>query len=125
MTEPGTRITGLETVAIPVADQDQALEFYVGKLGFEKRRDMPFGNGARWIEVAPPGAATSIALVPAGARTPLGIRLITQDADADHADLRARGVDTDPEILRMGGQMPPMFSIRDPDGNSFVVVGGA
>lgn len=125
MTEAGTRITRVETVAIPVADQEQALEFYVGKLGFEKRRDMPFGNGMRWIEVAPPGAATSIALVPAGARIPLGIRLATQDADADYAQLRARGVDADPEILRMGGQMPPMFSIRDPDGNSFVLVGGA
>lgn len=61
-----TRITRVETVGLPVADQDRALEFYVGTLGFEKRRDVPFGSGRRWIEVAPPGSATTIALVPAG-----------------------------------------------------------
>ena len=40
-----TRITGLATVAVPVTDQDRALEFYVGQLGFETRRDVPFGDG--------------------------------------------------------------------------------
>ena len=77
-----TRITGIGTVGVPVTDQDRAVEFYVGKLGFEKRRDMPFGAG-RWIEVAPPGSATTIALVPAG--VPAGIRLMTQDAGTERA----------------------------------------
>jgi catechol 2,3-dioxygenase-like lactoylglutathione lyase family enzyme len=113
-----TRITGVGTVGVPVTDQDRALEFYVGKLGFETRRDIPFGAG-RWIEVAPPGSATTIALVPAG--VPTGIRLATEDAEADHADLRARGVDVDPEVLRMPGA-PPMFGLRDPDGNSLILV---
>jgi catechol 2,3-dioxygenase-like lactoylglutathione lyase family enzyme len=36
-----THITGVGTVGVPVTDQDRALEFYVGKLGFEKRRDIP------------------------------------------------------------------------------------
>jgi catechol 2,3-dioxygenase-like lactoylglutathione lyase family enzyme len=116
-----THITGVGTVGIPVTDQDRALEFYVGMLGFEKRRDIPFG-GARWIEVAPPGSTTTIALVPA--EVPTGIRLTTEDADADHADLRARGVDADPEVARMPGA-PPMFALRDPDGNSLILVGGA
>ena len=120
-----THITQVGTVGVPVADQDRALEFYLGKLGFEKRRDLAFGNGMRWIEVAPPGAATTIALVAAGTGVPTGIRLATQDADADHSDLRARGVDADPAVMHMGGSMPPMFSFRDPDGNSFVIVGGA
>ena len=113
-----TCITGVGTVAIPVTDQDRALEFYVGQLGFETRRDVPFGDG-RWIEVAPPGAATTIALVPAG--IPAGIRLTTQDADTDHADLRARGVDADPEVMRIP-DAPPMFGLRDPDGNHIWVV---
>jgi catechol 2,3-dioxygenase-like lactoylglutathione lyase family enzyme len=113
-----TRITGVGTVGVPVSDQDRAVEFYVGKLGFEKRRDVPFGAG-RWIEVAPPGSATTIALVPAG--VPAGIRLMTEDPDGDHADLRARGVDTDPEVLRMP-EAPAMFSLRDPDGNSLILV---
>ncbi len=117
-----TPITEVGTVGIPVADQDRALEFYVDTLGFEKRRDIPF-EGARWIEVAPPGAATTIALVPAG--VPTGIRFFAQDADAAHADLRARGVDTDPEVMRMGGAAPPMFALRDPDGNTLILVGRA
>jgi catechol 2,3-dioxygenase-like lactoylglutathione lyase family enzyme len=113
-----TRITGVGTVGVPVTDQDRAVEFYVGQLGFEKRRDMPFGDG-RWIEVAPPGATTTIALVPAG--VPAGIRLMTEDAGTDHADLRSRGVDTDPEVMRIP-DAPAMFSVRDPDGNTLILV---
>ncbi len=91
-----THINGVHTVAVPVTDQDRALEFYVGTLGFERRMDAEFSPGQRWVEVAPPGSATSIALVPtrdgvpAGVET--GIRLTTSDADADHATLSANGV---------------------------------
>lgn len=113
-----TQITTVGSVGVPVTDQDRALEFYVGQLGFEKRRDLPFGDG-RWIEVAPPGAATTIALVPAG--IPAGIRLFTQDAGTDHATLRAGGADVDPEVTRME-IAPPMFALRDPDGNSLILV---
>jgi catechol 2,3-dioxygenase-like lactoylglutathione lyase family enzyme len=116
-----TRITAVATVGVPVTDQDRALEFYLGKLGFEKRRDLPFGGG-RWIEVAPPGSATTIALVPAG--VPAGIRLTTRDATTDHADLQARGVEVDPEVLRIP-EAPPMFSLRDPDGNGLILVESA
>ncbi|GAA3489758.1 MULTISPECIES: VOC family protein [Streptomyces] len=114
-----SRITQVATVGVRVTDQQRALDFYVGELGFEVRRDVPFGDG-RWVEVAPPGASTTIALVAGGA--PAGIRLATGDADADHADLRARGVDTDAEVLRMGPGVPPMFAVRDPDGNSLLLV---
>jgi catechol 2,3-dioxygenase-like lactoylglutathione lyase family enzyme len=112
------QIIAVGSIGIPVTDQDRALEFYVDTLGFEKRRDIPFG-GARWIEVAPPGAATSIALVPDG--VPAGIRLFAGDADAVHAHLRAGGADTDPEVMRMEGA-PPMFTLRDPDGNTLILV---
>ncbi|HXY91851.1 MAG TPA: VOC family protein [Acidimicrobiia bacterium] len=119
-----SRITQVGTVGVPVSDQDRALEFFVDLLGFERRLDVPFGDGLRWIEVAPAGAVTTIALVPSpgghGA-TDTGIRLTTADADADHARLRARGVDVDPEVLRWEG-VPPMFSFRDPDGNTLYVV---
>jgi catechol 2,3-dioxygenase-like lactoylglutathione lyase family enzyme len=122
-----TRITDLRTVSVPVADQDRAVEFYVGTLGFEKRLEAPLGDGGCWIEVAPAGAATTIALVlareaaPAGVDT--GIRLTTADADADHAALLASGVDADPEVLRWPG-VPPMFSFRDQDANRLVIVQG-
>ncbi|MET7933829.1 VOC family protein [Streptomyces sp. NPDC005322] len=128
-TAQGTRITELGRVAVTVADQDQALDFYVGTLGFEKRADTPFGEGHRWIEVAPPGGAAAIALVlpregqPAGTET--GIILTSEDIDADHAALRARGVDTDPEVMRWGAPVPPMFGFRDPDGNGIMIVENA
>jgi predicted enzyme related to lactoylglutathione lyase len=118
-------ITDVATIAVPVSDQDKAVEFYLGNFGFEKRMDATFGPGLRWIEVAPPGAATSVALVvahpgsPAGVDT--GIRLNTTDAEAEHALLRSRGVDVD-EILRMGEGVPPMFVLRDPDGNTLYLV---
>jgi lactoylglutathione lyase len=124
MSDHPTRIHDVHTVGVPVTDQDRALTFYLDTLGFETRRDIPMGGSGRWIEVAPPGAPTTIALVPsstgAPAGRPTGIRLATSDAEADHADLIARGVDAD-DLLRWPG-VPPMFEFRDPDANGLVVV---
>ena len=119
-----THITGVHTVGIPVADQERALAFYIGTLGLEKRLDVPFGDG-RWVEVAPAGAATSVALVhthegdPIGVET--GVRFASQDVPADHAQLRAAGVDVD-ELLSVP---VAMFVFRDPDGNRLEVVEGS
>jgi catechol 2,3-dioxygenase-like lactoylglutathione lyase family enzyme len=125
-TETRTNITHVGTVIVPVTDQDRALEFYIDKLGFETRIDTPFGDGERWVEVAPPGAATTIAIVPPREGEPAGIEtrvgLTSEDIDADHADLRARGVDVEGEVMRMGDPVPPMFFFRDPDGNRFLIV---
>ncbi len=125
--DASTHITQIGTVIVPVSDQDKALEFYVEKLGMEKRLDIPFGDGERWLEVAAPGSATSIAIVPprpgeAAGGKETGIALTSEDIDADHAELRARGVDADPEVSRMGDPVPPMFFFRDPDRNAFLVV---
>jgi len=119
-----TQITEVRTIGVPVRDQDKALQFYTTVLGFDTRMDVSIATGMRWIEVAPPGAGTSIALVlehdgvPAGVET--GIRLTTADADADRAILLARGVDAD-EVLRWPG-VPPMFAFRDQDGNGLELV---
>jgi len=125
-TDTKTHITGIGCVIVPVSDQDRALDFYVGKLGFEKRTDTPFGDGDRWIEVVPPGSATSIALMPPREGESTGIQtrisLLTDDIDADHAQLRENGVDVDPEVMRMGGPVPPMFFLRDQDGNALFIV---
>jgi catechol 2,3-dioxygenase-like lactoylglutathione lyase family enzyme len=121
----GTRITGVRAVSIPVSDVDRARDFYTTTLGFEVRLDVPYGDGRHWLEVAAPGARTSIALAPSalgqepGVDT--GIRFETTDVEADHADLKARGVDVDPEILRWPNS-PPMFQLRDPDGNLLRVI---
>jgi catechol 2,3-dioxygenase-like lactoylglutathione lyase family enzyme len=125
-TTTSTHITQVGTVIVPVSDQDQALEFYLDTLGFEKRADVPFGAGDRWVEVAPQGAATTIALVPPREEDPMGIDthvgFTTEDIDADHASLKALGVEVDPEVMRMGDPVPPMFFFCDPDGNRFLIV---
>jgi lactoylglutathione lyase len=122
------QVTGIRTVGVPVTDQDRALEFYLDDLGLETRLDQPFGNGVRWIEVGPPGTATTIALVGhpdgEGVGVETGVRFTTEDADALHALLKAGGVDVDPEVLRWPG-VPPMFAFRDPDGNSLEIVEGS
>jgi catechol 2,3-dioxygenase-like lactoylglutathione lyase family enzyme len=120
----GMNITQIGTVIVPVSDQDRALEFYDGTLGFETRLDGTFGDGQRWLEVAPPGAATTIALVLSAESGSGGMEVsfATRDAEADHALLRERGVDADPELIRMGDDVPPMFTFRDPDGTRFRVV---
>ncbi|MBO2451144.1 VOC family protein [Actinomadura barringtoniae] len=123
MTEQdNARITGIGTVAVPVTDQDKALEFYVGVLGLEKRMDVPLEQiGGRWITVAPNGAVTSIALIPGeSAGVDTGIRLNAGDVPAVHARLKERGADVD-DLLQWPG-VPPMFTFRDQDGNVLVIV---
>jgi lactoylglutathione lyase len=120
-----THIRHISTVAVPVADPDKALAFYVGTIGLEKRRDVPFGEGSRWVEVAPAGATTTIALAPPGGNATgvdTGIRLATDDCETDHRDLRDRGADVD-DVMTWPG-VPPMFSLRDPDGNTLYIVEG-
>jgi catechol 2,3-dioxygenase-like lactoylglutathione lyase family enzyme len=119
MSSAATHITRIGTVLVPVGDQDRALRFFVETLGFEVRIDGVFGEGERWVEVAPPGAETTIALVDSHAAE---VSFATDDADAAHAELRARGVDADEAVLRMGDFVPPMFTFRDPDGNRYRVV---
>jgi predicted enzyme related to lactoylglutathione lyase len=119
-------ITEIGRVAIPAADQDRVLEFYVDRLGFELRSDETFADGKmRWIEVAPAGASTALAIAPPmeGGPTAVdtGIVISTSDIEADHAELKAAGVDVDAEIARWGDPVPPMFRLRDPAGNSLTI----
>jgi catechol 2,3-dioxygenase-like lactoylglutathione lyase family enzyme len=114
-------------VCVTVADTDRAVDFYVNTLGFEKVVDVPMGDAGRWVEVALPETVTTIALAPpppgteaGGSQT--GICIDTSDVDTDHATLKAAKVDVDDEVTRWGGPVPPMFWLRDPDGNSLIVV---
>jgi catechol 2,3-dioxygenase-like lactoylglutathione lyase family enzyme len=127
-TTTGTGAKKVATVIVPVADQDRMIDFYVDKLGLEKRTDIPFGNGYRWVEVAPAEAETTIALAPPPEGTPTGgretgISLYSEDIEGYHGELTASGVDADAEISRMGDPVPPMFWLRDPEGNSLMVIG--
>ncbi len=121
------KISKVGRVALTVADTDRAIDFYVGTLGFEKVVDEPMGPDMRWVEVAIPGAETTIALAPppqgqeAGGKE-TGICLDTSDVERAHAALKEAGADVDDDVSRYGGPVPPMFWLRDPDGNSLIVV---
>ncbi|MFI5075610.1 MAG: VOC family protein [Actinomycetales bacterium] len=120
-----TTMTDVRTIGVTVRDQDAALDFYVGTLGFEKRLDAPISPTQRWVEVAPRGATTSLALTagePEGP-TDTGIRFAVADASAERTDLVARGVAVG-DLLQWD-QVPPMFEFDDPDGNHFYVVESA
>jgi lactoylglutathione lyase len=121
---PSTTIADVRTIGVKVANQDDAIAFYVTTLGFEKRLDAPISPTMRWITVAPPGANTSIALEAddgsAEVGVDTGIRFVVPDADAEHAAMQERGVNVG-ELLRWDG-VPPMFTFADPDGNRFYIV---
>lgn len=120
------RITKLGRVLVPVSDQDDAIDFYTTTLGFTVVADDPFGDGARWVEVAPPGGRPSIALVPPqGAFQPgrmTGIALDSRDPAADHAELKGKGIDVDESLLGGEGGVPLLFFFRDNDKNQLMVV---
>ena len=120
--QPSTTITDVRTIGINVTNQDEALDFYVATLGFEKRLDAPISPTMRWIEVAPAGAATSIALNEgtAGAASDTGIRFTVPDARVEHAAMRERGVAVG-ELMEWEG-VPPMYTFDDLDGNRFYIV---
>ena len=127
MSTTATADRHVSLVCVPTPDQDRAIEFYES-LGFEKRTDKPFGGGYRWVEVYPPEGTTGIALAPPppgpeSVEPPkTGITLTTDDIDATHAEMKARGVDVDAEVSRMGDPVPPMFWFRDPTGHTLMVV---
>ncbi|HEX2176913.1 MAG TPA: VOC family protein [Nocardioidaceae bacterium] len=125
-TRTHTTVSNIGVAMFTVADQDAALAFYTEKLGFEVRGDTRFGehDEMRWLEVAPPGSRTRLALNPPMGATPGGgsIGVETPDVLGEHARLSAVGdVDLDPEPMRTPGA-PLMFMLRDPDGNVIVVV---
>ncbi len=122
-------ITKVGRVMVPVADQDEAIAFYSGTLGFELAADVPFGEGERWVEVAPPGTGAVIALVPPrGAFQPgrsTGIGYLSSDPKADHAELGENGVDVDTDLMGGDGTVPLLFFFRDHDANTLMIVEGA
>ena len=125
-TQAPTTVTNIGVAMFTVSDQDEALAFYTGKLGFEVRGDDRFGENMeyRWLEVAPPGSTARLALnPPMGARPGGGgIGVETPDVLAEHRRLSAiGGIDLDPEPQPIPGA-PLLFMLRDPDGNTVAVV---
>ena len=107
-------ITRVSSVGVRAGDQDRAIDFYVGKLGFEKRRDEPMGPDARWVEVAPAGAKTVV--VPF---TP-GLVFACDDIKATFEELSGRGVEFTEEPSEQAWGRWAQF--KDPDGNEHALI---
>lgn len=128
LTSSKTTITNIGVAMFVVSDQDAAIAFYTDQLGFELRADVPFGEAdaeGRWVEVAPPGSTARLALNPpmGGGQPGNGtVGVETADVAAEHERVSAvGGIDVDAEVMAIPGA-PAMFMLRDPDGNTVVVV---
>jgi catechol 2,3-dioxygenase-like lactoylglutathione lyase family enzyme len=110
-------------MSIPVHDQDRSRTFYCDTLELELVADDHIGPDRRWVQVRPPGAATSLALVtwfPSMAPGSMkGIVLETDDLDRDVERLTRRGVDLlSPVETALWGRF---VTFDDPDGNGVVL----
>jgi len=137
MTQSRTHLGQVATIVIPVSDQDAALAFYVDVLGMDKVNDFAYPSGERWLEVSPARGSSNLCLVrsrpdrPAGIET--GVVLSSSDVLGDLSAFRDQGLDVDEQPLARGevvwwsgaplAGVPTQFRLRDPDGNSFLVVG--
>ncbi len=114
----------LELVPIPVADVERAKAFYAGTLGFAVDVDVQPTDGARVVQVTPPGSSCSIGFGTGFAAyegTPGSVRalhLVVADIEKARAELLERGVEVD-EVQGGGGVRFAGFS--DPDGNGLVL----
>jgi catechol 2,3-dioxygenase-like lactoylglutathione lyase family enzyme len=132
-------IKSVHLTMLPSTDQDRSIAFYES-IGFEKRADAPFGDGHRWVELYPSGGAAGIALAPATperAGVDTGLILPVDDIEAVRDELQRRGLDVDAAVARKGSPVeitlasatlsepdPPMFWLRDPDGNALLIIEG-
>jgi catechol 2,3-dioxygenase-like lactoylglutathione lyase family enzyme len=113
-------ITHLRVLSVPVKDQEKAKKFYTEVLGFECTTDSSWGEGMRWIEVAPKGSQTAFSLVtwfpnmqPGGIA---GMVLVSDKLEQDHTLLREKGVKiADIEATPWGH----FAHFEDPDGNAW------
>jgi predicted enzyme related to lactoylglutathione lyase len=115
-------LSHLQIVDVPVRDQDRAFAFYVDTLGFEVRADLTMGPHGRWLQVAPTGAATSLALTLADdGTTAAGQALVMESSDIeeDVRRLTEAGVSFEEGIEEMPWARVARF--RDPDGNQLAL----
>jgi lactoylglutathione lyase len=112
-------ITHVGVAVMYVSDQDASVDFYVNKLGFEKKIDEEMWPGARWVELLPPKGQTSIVLSSAAAfdKQPGEGAFLTfacDDIRATVEELRERDVTvTDPVEEPWG----TYIKATDPDGH--------
>jgi uncharacterized glyoxalase superfamily protein PhnB len=116
-------ITHLRVLSVPVKDQEKAKKFYTETLGFECTSDSSWGEGMRWIEVAPKGSKTAFSLVtwfpnmqPGGIA---GMVLESDNIEADYNSLQNKGVQFMGPIQQDPNGQFAMF--QDVDGNGWMI----
>ncbi len=129
---------GIEVVGVYVRNQEEALAFYVEKLGFRVHTDVKAGD-YRWLTVQHPDqpsfqlglfrpgppvldeatAETAQAMVAKGAMPPLV--LVVDDCRAAYERMRAKGVEFTQEPIDRYGTVDAGF--RDPSGNGWKLIG--
>lgn len=140
----------IHAINIYVRDQDQSLRFYMDQLGFDIAFDAQLQSGERWVAVAPPDGSALLALIAPKPESrdhkligrPTGVVFATEDVPAKYGEWRKRGVRFHyaPRLRRVKYQSPSTIDqsnstgqarvwggvfthFRDPDGNSFALVG--
>ena len=128
---------GVGVAGLYVHDQDEALEFYVGKLGLKVHTDARNGD-YRWLTVQHPDqpsfqlglfkpqpptvdqttAAVLEELVAKGAMPPLVF--VVDDCRAAFEEMRERGVEFTQEPVERYGSVDASF--RDPSGNGWKLI---
>ena len=122
----------LGKIALVVADYDEALDYFVGTLGFDQLEDTDMGGGKRWVVVAPSGGGCALLLAKAKndeQRAAIGkqtggrvfLFLETQDSDRDYERYDELGVDFIEEPRRETYGKVVVF--RDLYGNLWDLVG--
>ncbi len=114
-------IKRIKFLGVPVRDQERALAFYTGKLGFQVFTDQPFNDAQRWIELSIPGAETRLVLfTPQGQEDRIGSFINTawevDNIQQTYEQLSAAGVEFKgpPEKQPWGS----FLIMKDSEGNS-------
>jgi catechol 2,3-dioxygenase-like lactoylglutathione lyase family enzyme len=107
---------GVEVVGLYVRDQDEALAFYVEKLGFRVHTDVPNGD-YRWLTVQHPDQPSfQLGLFMPGPPLVLAV----DDCRAAYDRMRAQGVEFTQEPIDRYGTVDAGF--RDPSGNGWKMI---
>lgn len=126
----------LEVVVVPVTDVDRAKTFYADQLGFHVDHDTRIAEGARLVQLTPPGSGCSI-VIGEGVVPPMepgsikGLQLVVPDIEAAHTQLVDAGVEVS-DVQVMGEDPNPapdadpldnvgFVFFSDPDGNGWGV----
>ena len=119
-------ITGIASTSVFVKDQQESLNFWVEKIGFEVICDLKLESNFRWVEIAPITSNSSINLYPISLISKKDLKPMpvivfrTNDVHSTFNNLKARGVIFSRNPLKSILGIHAMF--KDVDGNEFLIL---